>query len=197
MCGSLMSQECPAQKLFLYAVFRPDKRIRQFVHNIFVHDFGAPLSPPLPTSKVTDFLLNLYSRTSRIASTQPRSRKSPLKTWEPPARHRGPPGLSGPEPQTSPKRVRNGVPPRGGSPRVPKECTTESEKSPKTQLRTLFGLFSDCVAHSLRTLGLPGAGHHFGLFLDSGPKGPGRPLCLAGGFPTQNCGQTEFDSAKT
>ena len=66
--------------------------------------------------------------------------------------------------------------PAPGSPRVPKESATGSEKSPKTQLRTLLGLFSDSVVDSLGTLGLPGAGHPFGLFSDSfgapGPKGP-------------------------
>ena len=86
----------------------------------------------------------------------------------------------------NPKRVRKeserasrGLRPRRG-PRVPKECAPESEKSPKTQLRTFFGLFSDSVAHSLGTLGLPRAGPPFGLFSDSfgvpGPKGPG-DLC--------------------
>ena len=50
--------------------------------------------------------------------------------------------------------------------------------------KTLFGLFSDSVVESLGTLWLPGAGHPFGLFWGSGPEGPGRPLCLAGGFPT-------------
>ena len=51
-----------------------------------------------------------------------------------------------------------------GAPGSPKECASESEKSPKTQLRTLFRLFSDSGAHSLGTLGLPGAG------------GPGTPF---------------------
>ena len=71
--------------------------------------------------------------------------------------------------------------------RVPKERAPESEKSPRTQLRTLFG---HCAAHSLGTLGLPGAGGLgtpfwtlFGLFWGSGPEGPGRPLCQAGDFP--------------
>ena len=103
------------------------------------------------------------------------------------------PGPSGPEPQKSPKRVRKGVPapPAAGSPRSPKECAPESEKSPKTQLRTLFRLFSDSGAHSLGTLGLPGAGGRgtplwtlFGLVWGSGPEGPGSPLCQAGGFLT-------------
>ena len=78
------------------------------------------------------------------------------RVGNPPAWHRGLPGPSGPEPQKSPKRVRKGVPgpPAPGSPRVPKECAPESEKSPKTQLRTLFRLFSDSGAHSLGTLGL-------------------------------------------
>ena len=107
-----------------------------------------------------------------------------------PARHRALPGPSGPEPQKSPKRVRKGVrkgvPPRGG-PRVPKECATESEKSPKRVRSCVFGLFSDSVAHSLGTLGLSGAGHPFGLFWGAGPEGPGRPLCLAGAFPSLGC----------
>ena len=89
----------------------------------------------------------------------------------PPARHRGLPGPSRPEPRKRPKRVRKGVPCRG-APRVRHGART----SPKTQLRTLLGLFSDSVADSLGTLGLAGAGHPLGLFSDSfgvpGPKGP-------------------------
>ena len=56
-------------------------------------------------------------------------------------------------------------PPRP-SPRVPEECAPESEKSTKTQLRTLFGLFSDSGAHSSGTLGRPGTPFRtlFGLF---------------------------------
>ena len=67
----------------------------------------------------------------------------------PPTRHRGLPGPSGPEPQKSPKRVRKGVRPRGG----PRGCATESEKSPKKVRSCVFGLFSDSGAHSLGTLG--------------------------------------------
>ena len=37
----------------------PKTRKRQFVHNMLVHNFGAPLHPLL-TSKVMDFLLNFY-----------------------------------------------------------------------------------------------------------------------------------------
>ena len=70
------------------------------------------------------------------------SRKSPL----------------GRDPQ-SPRRVRPGV-------------AKESEKSPKPDFRTLFGLFCDSGAHPSGTLS--------GLFSDSsgvpGPKGPGDPV---------------------
>ena len=57
-----------------------------------------------------------------------------------------------------------------GSPRVPKECAPESEKSPKRS----FGLFLDSFRTPGRTLwglwGSPGpeaVGHPFGLFSDS------------------------------
>ena len=72
-----------------------------------------------------------------------------------------------------------------------KRVVTVPEKSPKTQLQTLFRLFSDSGAHSLGTLGLPGAGGPgtpfrtlFGLFWGSGPEGPGSPVCQSRGFPT-------------
>ena len=39
----------------------PDNRTSQVVHKIIIHYFGAPL-PPLPTSKVMDFHLNLYEK---------------------------------------------------------------------------------------------------------------------------------------
>ena len=42
--------------------FEPQFRKRQFVHIIFVHNFCAPCPPPLPTSKVMDFLLNFCSK---------------------------------------------------------------------------------------------------------------------------------------
>ena len=107
----------------------------------------------------------------------------------PPAWHRVLPGPSGPEPQKSPKGCPG--PEAPGSPRVLEECAPESEKSPKKQLRTLFGLFSDSGAHSSGTLELPRAGSPgtpfrtlFGLFWGSGPEGPGSTLCQAGGFPT-------------
>ena len=35
-------------------------RKRQFVHKMFVHTIFVPLDPPLPTSKVMDFLLIFY-----------------------------------------------------------------------------------------------------------------------------------------
>ena len=76
-----------------------------------------------------------------------------------PAWHRGLPGPSGLEPQKSPKRVHKGVPgpPAPESPKVPKECAPESEKSLKRVRSCVFGLFSDSGAHSLGTVGLPGA----------------------------------------
>ena len=90
--------------------------------------------------------------------------------WEPPGLAQGSPGPFSPEPRESPKRVRKSVPgpPVLECPKVPKECALESEKSLKTQLRTLVGLFSDSRAHSFGTLGHPGSGGRrdtlFGLF---------------------------------
>ena len=116
------------------------------------------------------------------------------RSWEPPARHRGLPDPSGPEPQKSPK----GCPVRGApespknAPRSPRRVQKkESKKSPKS-VRTLFGLFSDSFRTPWRTLwglwgSLDGTPFRtlFGLFWGSGPEGSGRPLCLAGGFPMQ------------
>ena len=85
------------------------------------------------------------------------------------------------ESETSPKGR-----PIPGSSRVSKECATESEKSPKRVRSCVFGLFSDSVAHSLGTLGLPGAGRPFGLFSDSFGvlgrlQGPGDLCAWSGG----------------
>ena len=109
--------------------------------------------------------------------------KAPRPPGTPPAWHRGLPGPSGPEPQKSPKRVRKGVPgpPAPGSRRIPKECAPESEKSPKTQLRTLFGLFSDSGAHSLGILRLPGT--LFGLFWGFRASRAREPSVPGGGVP--------------
>ena len=102
-----------------------------------------------------------------------------LLSWERPGQAQRSLGPFGPGTPKESEKSPQGCPAPGG-PRVPKECATESEKNPKTQLRTLFGLFPDSVAHSLGTLGPPGAGHPCGLFSDSfevpGPKGP-RDLC--------------------
>ena len=94
---------------------------------------------------------------------------------KPPARHRGLPGLSGPEPQ---KRKESERVSRGRSPRVPKECAPESEKGPKRVRSCVFGLFSDSMGHSWGTP-RPGApGHPFDSFLfrGSGPEGFRRPV---------------------
>ena len=96
-----------------------------------------------------------------------------------PARHRGLPGPSGPEPQKSLKRVRKGVPrgERQSPQRVHQGVRKESKNAASDSFRTLFSAlfyFGDSGAvrggTPFRTL--------FGLFW--GP-GPGRPLCLAGG----------------
>ena len=91
------------------------------------------------------------------------------------------------------KRVREGVLglETSGSPRVPKECTPESEESPRRVQSCVFGLFSDSGVHSLWTLGAPGApeapGHPCGRFFwDLGPKGPG-DLCAGPGVPKAQC----------
>ena len=65
-----------------------------------------------------------------------------------PTRHRGLSGPSGPEPQKSPKRVRKG--PRGLRPRGAPESTKSAPRSPKRAQK-------ESGAHSLGTLGLPGA----------------------------------------
>ena len=108
-----------------------------------------------------------------------------LQNWELPDQAQRSPGPSGPEPRKSPKGC-----PAPGNPRVPKESTTESEKSPKRVRSCVFGLFSDSVADSLGTLGLPGAGHPFGLFSDSfgvlGPQGPGDLCAWPEGSQLQN-----------
>ena len=71
----------------------------------------------------------------------------------PPARHRGLPGPSGPEPQRSPKRVRKGVPP-WGAPESPKSAP----RSPKRVQKRSFGLFLDSFWTPWRTLwGLRGS----------------------------------------
>ena len=56
-------------------------------------------------------------------------------------------------PKESEKSLKGG--PAPGSPRVPKECATESEKSPKRVRSCVFGLFSDSGANFLGTLGPP------------------------------------------
>ena len=106
------------------------------------------------------------------------------KIGNPPTRHRGLPGPSGPEPQKSPKRVRKGVLPRGApespksAPRSPKRV---QKRSPKLRFWTLFGLRGALFAD----MGLPGAGHPFGLVSDSfgvpGPKGSGDLCAWSGG----------------
>ena len=52
-------------------------RKRQFVHKTFVHNFGAPLTPPLPTSKVMDFDLNL----SWICIERTRTSNRTIEHW--------------------------------------------------------------------------------------------------------------------
>ena len=84
--------------------------------------------------------------------------------WEPPGRaQRAPRALRARNPKRVRKesvRVSRALRPQG-SPRVLKECAPESEKSRKRVRSCLFGLSSDFGAH--------------------GPKGPGSPLCQAGG----------------
>ena len=69
--------------------------------------------------------------------------------------------------------------------RVRPGVSKESEKSLKSDFRTLFGLFRDSGAHSLGTFGALPRGTLSGLFSDSsgvpGPKGPGDPVW--GGAP--------------
>ena len=107
------------------------------------------------------------------------------KVWgrNPPGLAQRAPGPFGPGTPKESERVSRGLWPQG-----PKECAPESEKSLKRVRTCVFGLFSDSGAHSLGTLGLPGASGPgtpfrtlFGLFWGSGPEGPGSPLCQAGG----------------
>ena len=95
-------------------------------------------------------------------------------------------GLSGPgtpeESKKSPERV-----PWGRAPKVPKECTPESQKSPKraqksgfrlfsdsfeTPGRTLSGLLGRCPGYSFRTL--------FGLFWGSRARRAPQTVCGRG-----------------
>ena len=77
--------------------------------------------------------------------------------------------------------------PPGGTPRVPEESATESQKSPKRLRKSGFGLFSDSFETPGRTLrGLwafragDSFGTLFGLFRGSVPEGPGRPCAGRG-----------------
>ena len=94
-----------------------------------------------------------------------------------PAPH-GAPGRFGPEtPEESEKSPERA--PRVRAPKVPKECTPESRKSPKRVRKSDFRLFLDSFETPGRTWALlgpcPGV-----LFPDSsgvpGPKGPGDPV---------------------
>ena len=99
------------------------------------------------------------------------------------------PGPFGPgtpkESEKSPKGC-----PAPGSPRVPKECATESEKSPKgvrsCKLRfwTLFGLRGGLFGDSGAPRGGDTLSDSFRTLLGFRARRPGRPLCLAGGFPS-------------
>ena len=122
------------------------------------------------------FSCNNFGRAS-IAPGPPIALSPPNKRpyrWEPPGRAQRSPKPFGPgtpkESEKSPKGC-----PAPGSPRVPKECATESEKSPKRVRSCVFDSFSDSVADSLGTLGRPRAGHPFGLFSDS-PLGVPNPI---------------------
>ena len=55
-------------------------RKRQFLHKVFVHDFGAPMTP-LPTSRVMDFLLNIFKDLDGIANNQPNLLTFCAKPW--------------------------------------------------------------------------------------------------------------------
>ena len=74
----------------------------------------------------------------------------------PPAWHRGLPGPSGPERQTSPKRVRKGESPKSAL------------RSPKRVQKRSFGLFLGSFRTPERTL--------WGLWGSPGPEAPGRTL---------------------
>ena len=72
--------------------------------------------------------------------------------WDWPRSAQGLPGPSGLEPpeesEKSPERAS-----RGGTPRVPKECLPESQKSLKRVQNHTFGLFRDSGAHSFEPRG--------------------------------------------
>ena len=76
---------------------------------------------------------------------------------------------------------------RAGEPQSPQrvrhEVRKESKNAASDSFWTLFGLRGALFG----TLGLPGAGHPFGLFWGSGPEGPRRSLCLVGAFPRKSC----------
>ena len=93
------------------------------------------------------------------------------KTCDRPRPTQGLSGPLGPEPRKSPKRVRKSTPGQGpkSAQRVRPGVSKDSEKSLKSDFRTLFGLFRDSGAHSLGTLGpCPGV-----LFPDSFRTLPG------------------------
>ena len=118
----------------------------------------------------------------KVVQTRGKARKGLQSRTKPCDRLRptqGLPGPSGPEPRKSPKRVRKEYPGQGpkSAQRVRPGVSKESEKSLKSDFRTLFGLFRDSGAHSLGTFGaLPRSSFRtlFGLFRGSGPEGPGR-----------------------
>ena len=158
--------------------------------------------------KVATSLRFLYQKPSGLKDhhrVQPLSalvnfwRGGVVKGWERPDQAQRFPGPFGPgtpkESEKSPKGC-----PAPESPRVPKECATESEKSPKRVRSCVFGLFSDSVAHSLGTLGLPGAGHPFGLFSDSfgvpGLKGPGNLCAWSGGSQVKGALKYRIETSK-
>ena len=107
----------------------------------------------------------------------------------------GSPGPFGPGTPEESKKVR-----RGGTPRVRKDCTPESQKSPKRVQKSGFRLFSDSfesLGALLRDSGGPTTGALSGLFSDSsgvlGPQGPGDPV-QGGADPNVSFG-THFHAA--
>ena len=121
-------------------------------------------------------------RTSRLKNFG--GRPSKPWNWEPPGLAQRPPGPFGPR---TPKK--SGKSPKGssgpGEPQSPQRVRHGVRKKSKKQLRTLFGLFSDSVAHS--SPGPEAPGHPFGLCSDSFGI-PRRGLCarLGGSQPWKN-----------
>ena len=145
-----------------------------------------------------------------LRAPQPREAKNPLflvpdmrlcqvwqpkcKFWEPPDQAQRSPGPFGPgTPKESEKSPKGRPAPE--SPRVPKECATESEKSPKTQLRTSFWTPFGLRGALFGDSGAPRGGTLFGLFWGSGPRRARETSVPGRGVPNASYLRSDFEIA--